>query len=94
MIDLCRVTLDLIERSAAEAKLSWDDGVSDQYWTLSPEDAFQLVDSPEILCGSLADDVQELRESVSSPDSERVAWHESQHAASLVAFLSFRMLGR
>ena len=90
LTDACRRVLDVASRLAGDVASVLGD--VDQYWTLSLRDAFELVDSPDLLVGSLSDDIAELRASATLVDSEHVLWHELEHAANIMRFLAFSML--
>jgi hypothetical protein len=86
---LCQRVLDLANKHPLDLTAALK--TSDQYWSLAVGDAFDLVDSPTLLCGSLAEDLQELRDSVEA-EEERVLWHELDHAASILRFIAFSLL--
>jgi hypothetical protein len=89
LLEICKQVLDLAGKTLANVDLGRLRADVDQYWTISPQDAFGLVSQPEVLVGSLQDDFEELHGAVQHVESDRIVWHELQHVASVVAFLAY-----
>ena len=68
--------LDAVEEEFGPA-LSFTD---DYYWNIPCQDACALDSQPSLDMGSLSDDADSIRESLSGePDEPTMIWHESEH---------------
>ena len=76
---------------AAEKRLGQQIEITeDVYWTIFPSDAFKP--EPSVVAGSLADDLQTLREVVRRGDAEEDAlllWHDLDHLIGLLQWLVY-----
>jgi hypothetical protein len=91
LADACRRVLDIASRVVGDVDLAPELARVDQYWSVVSEDAFELASAPELTVGSLAEDLEEVRESHSAPLDEHVLWHELEHAANILRFLAYLM---
>lgn len=59
------------------------------YWTVSPDDAFKLDTTPEILTGNLGCDLTDVRSEVANLEDKATAmWHAFHHLSGLMTFIA------
>jgi hypothetical protein len=61
---------------------------ADLYWSLNAVDSFDLRTEPSVMAGQISEDVETLRELLSSEREEVYIWHDLDHLCGILQRIS------